>query len=684
MTINRPTIIARCGETADVNEILSETKEGILISVIAPDGVGKSTFLELIKENVEKNNGICVVERILSVDTPTDFFKRFFHNLENNIEKQKQIVRDFIKKTLMPIHVILNAATVIPNFPDFSSITQSLIDQQHMSKTLSNIESEFIKLLQAFSRKFTEHSLVICIDDIDSCKNKDDFISIINDMKKTLPPRTFIIIASSEDLINSEELIPLTNFDNEQVREYVSHNFDISDENVIGQIIEKSGGYPLALEWLWQNYKRGENIPFLLTRLEREGFVQQLQVNFLNRLTGEEREILKICAALDVIDNRTVNKISGFEDQVVIDILDNMSIKSAIFPINYFELRNKQIVDVYLMDGVFAKLIENVYGDDIDIHKKALNYYANVLFDNSYFGENSVIGSLLQQYEHISMIQGKTPNAEDFFNLLDFDLCKKLSLCNKIICYFILAQKKEMAVRFSDALQSLSQTELDPVRREFYLKIAKLNRLNAEGNEEGAIQEMSDISDWLSPLIQTNQMVDPRLQTFLTQMKSLASVLKEDEFSVETLVKALCTSKEEEEKALPIFRNKTYQTIMMLVSSEQAIGAQNYEMCIELGTQGLEMANTLGSDDSKEYSILAQTNFSTVELEQLKILSSHVLGTAYLIKTYALVQSSTYEKNQALDYIQKSMNYLDPTKSDPVRGQMYALAESMYEQIMKS
>lgn len=70
--------IGRQKEISRVRSLISQSGEyGILISVSGSEGIGKSTFLKMLKENLESDDAVCVLESILQVDVPEQFLVEF-------------------------------------------------------------------------------------------------------------------------------------------------------------------------------------------------------------------------------------------------------------------------------------------------------------------------------------------------------------------------------------------------------------------------------------------------------------------------------------------------------------------------------------------------------------------------------------------------------------------------------
>ena len=310
--------------------------------------------------------------------------------------------------------------------PSGTNISQ-MIPAKNLN-TLPSLESELTKILDGFEKDFPDYQLIILIDDLDKSDNVDDFVSVLDDINPTLAKNVSIIVASAENIVGSDEIAPLQRFDDDTIREFVKRNIPTIEEKNMTQIIEKSGGYPLALHWLWENYRRKVDINSILLRLPREGFLHQLQANFLDYLDDDEVRIMKICAELDIMDSQMLSKVSGLEQLRVNEILDFLELSSILIQINYQELADKQTVEIYMLDETFRSLIQSSFGNDVETNKKIIQYYVDSLHANLYPIRNMTIGGVLTQLERIgNMNNPKLAPQNALFNL-DMDVMTKFGL----------------------------------------------------------------------------------------------------------------------------------------------------------------------------------------------------------------------------------------------------------------
>lgn len=235
------------------------------------------------------------------------------------------------------------------------------------SNSYQEVEHKLSELFSDFNKKFPEKKLILLIDDLDKSEQIDDFISVIDDIKGNLPSNVNLIFTSMEYKFEADTIISLSNFDENATQKFAEQNLSTLDKNTIKLIFEKSGGYPTSLLWVWQNYKKDQNVVSLIQRLSREGFLNKLQENFLSLLSNDEQEILKVCGHLDLIDSKIIHKITGINEQKIQDFFDELLTNSIFIQINYFELRNKQVINLFIIEDTFQKLIEAAFGKNLDI-----------------------------------------------------------------------------------------------------------------------------------------------------------------------------------------------------------------------------------------------------------------------------------------------------------------------------
>ena len=99
---------------------------------------------------------------------------------------------------------------------------------------LFEIQEELYKTLTEFSNKNDKRKLVVLIDDIDINPQKESFVPILRDLNRKLPRNILIVVACVTKLIESDSIITLRNFDDDELRDFVITNFpNIRDEDII-------------------------------------------------------------------------------------------------------------------------------------------------------------------------------------------------------------------------------------------------------------------------------------------------------------------------------------------------------------------------------------------------------------------------------------------------------------------
>jgi len=80
---------------------------------------------------------------------------------------------------------------------------------------------QFLKTLTEFSNKHSQRRLVVLIDNIDVNHQREGFIPRLRDINRRLPRNILIIVSSATNLIHSEQIISLREFDSDEVTDFV-------------------------------------------------------------------------------------------------------------------------------------------------------------------------------------------------------------------------------------------------------------------------------------------------------------------------------------------------------------------------------------------------------------------------------------------------------------------------------
>ena len=663
--------------------ISKQVEKGKLISLIGIEGIGKTTFFKMLKNEFDSHPDkqiLCLMDNVLSADTPLTFFERFFSNLQSKIHPNETKFKSFFKKHADVIQLLLNAGMATAGIPAGSNISK-LISTKNFN-TLPSLESELINMTTNFEKNFPNQKLVILIDDLDKSDHVDDFLSVLEDIKDNLSRNVTIIMSSTENIVESDTIAPLQRFGEDSVKEFVRENIPTIKEENLYQIVEKSGGYPLALHWLWENYRRNVDINSLLLRLPREGFLQQLQANFLDNLDDDEIKILKICAALDLIDSRIISKVSELGQQSVNEILEYLSLSSILIQINYQELTNKQSIEIYVLDDAFSNLIQSSFGIDIEINKKILRYYFDALSTNLYPIRNQIIGRIINQFEVIgnSTIPKITP--QQVLLDLDLDVLKKFDISTEIISHYWLGQKKEKRKDYVAIQFELVKQINDPNYKKLYGDQAELNKLLNEEKYHEAKSLCDETATWLDSFDKEklSEQEKENLTKMRDYMNAYGNFLTSKGDSGESLLQALF-GKENLKTIMSFSKNKIFQCSLMILLLEEAISAQNLDGGLEVGKECLTILNSITKKDVEEFEKLNNSKMKTEHLQLLEYTTKYDLGLLYYLKVLTLIQLKNYDKKELKQNLEKSAEYLEIAKSDPVRGKCYYEVRYMLDKL---
>jgi len=638
--------------------------------VIAPLGTGKTTFLEMAKQAFDGDTVTCLSETMLAVDIPESFFGRFFSSLESQIHPTKSKIREFMGAHQKRIQLALNVASSIPGMPNIGFLGEHIPGQQQ-DRLNTMIETELLKIIQEFSDKFPDQKLMMLIDDIDVCIQKEIFIGIFKDIRKSLPPNVLVVFSAVRDILDSDNLISLSNFGGNEISEFVQENLPkiASVDRIEDQILDKSGGYPDALTWLWQNYRKGVDIQALLFRLPREGFLQRLQKNFLQLLTEQEQAVLKICGMLAVFDPRIVSNLANVEFPTAANILTDFAKNLVVITLNYNQLKTGQMVDFYAIHPTFKKLVETVYGIDSEVYTQAINYYARALLDEIYPIQTAATSWMLHAYVSI-LPPGASISSTSLFAMLSLNPVEKSRLCPMIINYFQITGEKKLAEEFINIMPDIAESIENDALKGLFLSVYKMFKYDLEEKSADSAAELQKLGTSMETIAAgiTDEQKKQGMINAAKLFKVISSESTKEDSSFDTLVKSL------EEVGLKefgeLFRDKLFLSFSMLQLGESFLAVNNYEGGIAALVEAKKFLQSMASDDKSVFSL-------NPDLVALGI--DYDLGLGYLIKAGYLIQSGKYDKVELKKIIKDSLELLSKFRKDPVRGQYYDYASRLLD-----
>lgn len=662
------------------NTILEDLEHGKLISISGISGIGKTSFFHLFKQKFESDPDskfLCLEERVLAIDTPLTFFYRFFSNLESKIHPKKSSLKQLFKKYSVPISLgtkAISSSYGIPIDPSAFFSGDKLNSYQELEHRLSN-------LFFNFSKKFPEKKLVLLIDDLDKSEQINDFISVIDDIKEKLPSNINLIFTSMEYEIDIDTIISLSNFDKNATNKFAEKNLSTLDKNTIKTIYEKSGGYPTSLSWVWQNYKKDQNITSLIQRLSREGFLNKLQENFLSLLSNKEQSILKVCGHLDLIDCKILNKITGINEQEIQDFFDELLTNSIFIQVNYFELKNKQVLDLFIIEDTFQNLIEIVFGQNLDTHKKILQNYTEFLFEDIFPIKNVIIALLLEQIEKIQKNSKPTLTKKQIILDLKLNIIKKIELITEIYSHYAIARDKIRCKEFAQIQKEISSLIDNPTEKEFYTKLGEINELLAEDKTSEARKKYHDLAAWCESCKQNQGAKPDEIDTIVNALRAFGNLIDFQYENPDDFFKDLL-GKGGQEQLKPYYTNAIFQLTSVVSVIGQILILKKYDAVIEVGLECIKKFENISEDDKREFQ---QINTSSYTVDQfLDIIEyglKHDLGLAYLLKSIILQEKENFDKNQIKNLLENAVKFLIVSKEDLVRGQYYNLAKTNLDQL---
>jgi len=668
-------------EIMNVEQLLKIPHDrGILCSIVALDGTGKTTFLKMVMEHIqERNTAVCIYDRFSESDRGSlDFLYRISSNLQNEIHPLKSRVnkiRGFLVKRPKVIDLGAQALKSIasPEISPFiqpaTAIFSNMINSKGDDDNDSEIYDNFLKILNDFSKKLNQ-KLIILIDDIE-VRNQPKLVSLLESLKKVLPPNVLILLSLSNNQIKSDRTIELTNFDFNQVRMYLVTNLNKKmREELISEIYFKSQGYPASLEWLRLNYNLDKNIESLLTRFQREGFLEQLKNNFLdNMLTSfsiEEKNILVICCALSVtLDNMLISYLSNVDNETSVKVLANFKERGILDIVNSQQLKNGILLDIYTVNPMIKNAIKTSYGLRPEINKKACKYYADSLLKQLYRDEIVVIMLMLKEFSASLPSSTSDVRPEALFDLLEPDPLKKLCVLLYIIDYYLISDNFNQLKNFTDAVPGITASLENKIFASAWNQYGELVKFLIADEVELKDKAIGIANEIESTL---NHMPDngaKKLLLFRTRTyKSAILSDNNDDSSVYTVIAA--------ELGLP--NDKLTRILLDIEGGTGVLKASHPDIAIEILRPAVKELRELSNDEKNEFTRRLDSLGTSFTFTDYRASAEFNLGMAYYNRS-----NKSFMLLDTIQNLTEATTFLKSSESNPVRGRYYKASKSLLD-----
>jgi len=699
--------VIRTEKIKEFNKLLSQIdKRGLLCYVLAPTGMGKSSFLQSIKEHLKNDDSVvCVLQEIKQVAT-TNFFFNLMDGLEKETHPTKSKIKKFFsdhKKYLIPTARFIGTAT---NTRDIVDLATDAILPQDKSHLNTLIQDEFIKALTEFTEKFPDNKISILVDDIDSNLQKDLFIAMFNDLRKRLPKNTIILLASTKKEAESDHHISLDNFNHEEISKFMRQNFENVNENMIREIENKTAGLPESLFWLFETYQQDkQDISQLLIRLSREGFKNQIQEKFLKKLSEQENAIpiLKVCSLITTIDRVTISSVLNIDDIKVIEIFRDFQNKGMLDLVNTITMPDGQIVDLFFLKKTYSKGITSIYGSQNELKNKIINYFADIIVDS----DNAVIKTFtIQRILDLYLQPTGTaiPKLKKLFDIVNQDPDKKCSLWLNLYTYFMGLFEMKRVVDLTEFLPVLIQNLTNKIKADAYNKFLELVKFlydkdldfeklmtDKELQSQRSKEILTKINDLEKVISQDSANLDFKtMQTFLDMVKfgvsqspNLENILSEEGGFDALMESALDQTinmgvKQALENPEYMFKNeKEVKFLLAYTLGGQTLGTGMAKMASAYFDRAVKYHDLLTDDEKNEIDQILKeinnpTNFAEIEDEL-----SYYIQYAKLLE---ITNDFSLKAEKKIEKLQEVTNKLKQWESHPIRRQTYDIAEKTLEE----
>jgi tetratricopeptide (TPR) repeat protein len=664
-------------------------ERGILCFVIAHEGAGKTMFLKMIKDHLEETDPSCecIWREVRQMDDPYSFFTEFVQDLERTVKPTVSRLKGlFGSRTGKAATAVAGSAATIATGGLTASLNMpQLVDGLISSedpRTYVELQNQLIEKLHSYVKKFRTKKLAILIDNLHGNKHQQLIVNILNDIKNSIPQNVmFVVSLTDTPAIESQYKIYLGNsLTWQQVAYFVKKNFDTEDEDLINEIFQKSEGYPAALGWLWENYKLGENIRTLLYTLPTGGFTEKLQNNLFDRLSEEEREILKTCGVLLIVEALSVSAISGIHVEKLSRMLKDFENKGILTAISMIALRDGRIMPVFMLNSLYERAIRMIYGSQPEIYKKAINHYASSLILGEYSIPMPVIGIMLQLYERYPGVSSSS-SIFPLLNSVNADDPKKRFLWFCFMNYFLGSFNRQALRNNIEVIDLLLTNDSSNAQKEAWKLVAEsfLTLIKYSDDEHTPnVDAIRRISDRLALLLE--EINDPYDKTIIglqnIELKKVLHLFSRERESIENIADIFLGIPSD---LHPLQISNKDQRDIALLSFEAAkyMGAQNYFLAKELYGALLDKFQSLSLSARKD--LLSELNSkSATPLSETDMLIEFKYSYGLAQFLYYLTELDKSNESPSLEIIANMKDaaaLMKEVESHPIYGQWYKWAE---------
>jgi hypothetical protein len=674
---DEPVFILR-KEVDRVKELLTDLyQNGILTTVVAVRNTGKTVFFTTLKDEIERTDPTVLIinHEIKRIDNLESFLRDINMKMQLEItsdvpEGMKELKVSSVQSNLAAGRqistLVSNIETVLPS--NIMPATNKLADEPQLL-------DQFIRLLEGISDLKKADTVVIMIDNLDNLENTEyklRFSSLFNDIKDKIPAGVMIIVASDDHMIESNYVISLPpQFKDYEIRDFILKNFPGLDEDIISMIVDKTGGYPAALGWLWRTYNPTEDITRLLNDISKKGVIAQLQDKFLKgfmrELNDKERFVFKICGLIPVVDNRLVSRLAAIDSIEAENILRDFKARDIVTVV--IPSAGSELSDLYSMRKPFQIAI-NSSAFETDLKSKALTYFTDSLLRREYpITLRSIIINIILE---IFVDLDKTGNIQRLFDLMSIESENKVVAWSVIISFYFISENEEKVRQLVSTFPHLSNyIKKEKVRNAWQLYVEVIN-LVLSGNKDEVIERLNRIISLL--VDEEDSLVKSELLNISKSMKALYSA--ENFGDVDSIINAVLEIQPAQAVTMP---SRKIQSLSIAWSlGENALGAMNFDMGLRFLVRASELLENLTEEEEAELENSLQNYGHSLDgfVFDLEI----ELAIALFLRA---ISATDLDDKERKDLIKLSIEGLEQVKSDPVKGEIYLNATRYLEELEK-
>jgi len=415
----------------------------------------------------------------------------------------------------------------------------------------------------------------------------------------------------------------------------------------------------------------------LLARFSQDGFIDQLQKNFLDEFLSksEEEEIkaLRACANLVFADIYSVSNLTSIDILRVDKYLKKFEKSGIISKIANIPLPNGQIIDAYQTLPHFKMAIKREYGTQDDTYIKATNFFAASLIKNRYSNPLGLVGTILEQYSYSK----RALNPAQFFDIIDSNPEDKLVLCIAISNYYLAGRNIEKAKDFFNFIPSISKNIENRNIAKAWDRFVEMiiPYVEAKYEEKRKIINIAqEIESILSNEADTAQ--KRSLLSYTKMIKGIISATEAEDMdsAIEKMIDAAYTS-------MPLSKtNKNVSKIIVFaMAGEGCYVAQNYDPAEFLLSEVVKELESLSHEDEKEIERIFSLNSpeSLYSLNDLKVKIGNELGMVYFYQIAKMVSSDDFDEEAVVNKLRSSVKHLKSAQFDPFYGKLYDIAKEL-------